>query len=221
MFPLLPIRKPVLCYVTDRRGLAVEPAAAKTILLDKIGQAVKAGVDWIQLRERDLSGRELAELTESVLERGGPNAKLFINARLDVAIAAGAAGVHLSEHSVPVGEAKCFVKERCGNQRFLVGVSTHSLQAAREGEAGGADYVIFGPVFATPSKTSFGAPQGVGKLREVCEHVSIPVIAIGGITPENAKECLRAGASGIAAIRLFQDAADLRAVVAQLRNIIP
>lgn len=218
MSHLLPIRKPVLCYVTDRRSLAADPATAKAILLDKIEQAAKAGVDCIQLREKDLSGKELAELVSSALQRIPGTSKLLVNDRLDVAIAIGAAGVHLGERSLPVAEARRFVTERCGGRKFLVGASTHSLQAAQEAESSGVDYVIFGPVFATPSKASFGEPQGLAKLREVCESMKIPVIAIGGISLENARECLRAGATGIAAIRLFQDAADLKTVVARLRQ---
>jgi thiamine-phosphate pyrophosphorylase len=191
--------------VTDRHSLAADAGIAKTILLDKMQQAAQAGVDWIQLREKGLSGRELAELAALAQQRMGGASRLLINDRLDVAVATRAAGVHLGEHSVPVEEAKRFV-------------STHSLQAAQQAEGGGVDYAIFGPVFATPSKASFGTPQGLGKLREVCERISIPVIAIGGITVENARECLQAGAIGIAAIRLFQDAADLGKVVAQLRE---
>lgn len=204
--------------MTDRRSLSADRAVAKKILLEKIEQAAKAGVDWIQLREKDLSGRELTELAAAARQRCGAGVTLLINDRLDVAIATGAAGVHLSEHSMSVEEAKRFVAERCPGRKFLVGVATHSLQAAQEAAASGADYVIFGAVFATPSKASFGTPQGLAKLREVCDNVKIPVIAIGGITVENAGECLKAGAIGIAAIRLFQDAADLQAVVAQLRQ---
>ena len=218
MCPLLPIRKPLLCYVTDRRSLAADTAFAKAILLDNMERATKAGVDWIQLREKDLSGRELAELAATALQCVGAGSRLLINDRLDVAVAIGGAGVHLGEHSLPVAEARRFVKERCPGREFLIGVSTHSVQAAQEAETGGADYVIFGPIFATPSKADFGIPQGLAKLSQVCERVKIPVLAIGGITTENARECLNAGASGIAAIRLFQDAPDLQAAVARLRE---
>ena len=208
----------MLCYVTDRRGLTVDSVVAKTTLLGKIEQAAKANVDWIQLREKDLAGRELAELAAAALQRMGGGSRLLINDRLDVAVATGAAGVHLGDRSLPVGEVKHLVKERYPGREFLIGASTHSVEAAKEAEAGGADYVIFGPVFATPSKASFGAPQGLPKLRAVCERVKIPVLAIGGISTENASECLKAGASGIAAIRLFQGPADLQALVASLRE---
>ncbi|MFY9583195.1 MAG: thiamine phosphate synthase, partial [Candidatus Acidiferrales bacterium] len=101
---------------------------------------------------------------------------------------------------------------------FLVGVSCHSWAAAVEAEHGGADYLVFGPVFATPSKAAFGPPQGLDRLAEVCRSVRIPVLAIGGVALENASACLAAGAAGLAAIRLFQEAPDLPSVVNRLRS---
>jgi thiamine-phosphate pyrophosphorylase len=101
---------------------------------------------------------------------------------------------------------------------FLVGVSCHSQEAAKSAEDGGADYIFFGPVFTTPSKAAYGAPQGLARLAEVCRSVSLPVLAIGGIALENATSCLAAGAAGIAAIRLFQDAYDLASLVKTLRT---
>jgi thiamine-phosphate pyrophosphorylase len=210
----------VLCYVTDRRSLAEDPATAKNVLLEKIEQAAEAGVDWIQLREKDLPARELAELAAEAVPCIG-NSALFINDRLDVACVCKSAGVHLGERSLPVNEARRFAGLRSTETEFLVGVSVHSLEAAQQAERDGADYVIFGPVFATPSKESLGAPQGLARLREVCEQVAIPVLAIGGITVETALKCLAAGASGIAAIRLFQDARDMKSVVARLRGEAP
>jgi thiamine-phosphate diphosphorylase len=198
--------------------LSSDPVEAKKLLLDRIERAALAGVDWIQLREKDLSGRELAELAADARQRAGSGCALFVNDRLDVALANGAAGVHLGESSLPAAEAKRLARERRAGASFVVGASVHALGAAREAETAGSDYLIFGPVFSTPSKESFGAPQGLGKLREVCERVSIPVIAIGGISVENAGACLQAGARGIAAIRLFQDAMDLKAVLAHLHD---
>jgi len=92
-----------------------------------------------------------------------------------------------------------------GRLDFLIGVSCHSLGSARAAEKGGADYVFFGPVFETPSKAAFGAPQGIERLREVCAALRIPVLAIGGVNAENLRDCIQAGAAGIAAIRLFQN----------------
>jgi len=214
---LPPIRKPLLCYVTDRRGFAGPPEAWEKVLLAKIEQAAKAGVDWIQLREKDLSGKQLSALAGEATGIAGASA-ILINDRLDVACAVKAGGVHLGEHSLPVGEAKRFIAERVGEGNLLVGASLHSLEAAIQAENDGANYVIFGPVFATPAKAGFGAPQGLPSLRKVCAKLKIPVLAIGGITLENARECLEAGATGIAAIRLFQQASDLPAVVKQLRS---
>lgn len=219
MCPLLPTRKPLLCYVTDRRSLADAPELAKELQLQKIEKATQAGADWIQIREKDLSGRELAELAEKAIFRAGGGSAVLVNDRLDVACATGAAGVHLSEHSLPPYDAKKLVSQCGAREEFIVGVSTHSLEGAVEAERAGADYVIFGPVYATPSKASFGQPQGVARLEEVCNRLTIPVLAIGGITLQHARDCLAAGAAGIAAIRLFQDAANLNDLVKELRKV--
>jgi thiamine-phosphate pyrophosphorylase len=130
--------------------------------------------------------------------------RVLVNDRLDVALAANAAGVHLGENSLPL-EAVSGWRRASGRLDFLIGVSCHSLEAARAAERGAADYIFFGPVFETPSKAAFGAPQGIESLREICTAVQIPVLAIGGINLENARACLAAGAAGVAAIRLFQD----------------
>ena len=176
-------------------------------LRESIARAVAAGVDWIQIREKDLEGRALAELVRfAVAEAGATGARVLVNERLDIAIAAGAGGVHLGEDAMPI-ETVIGWQKSAGPGDFLVGVSCHSLASARAAASGGADYVIFGPVFATPSKAAFGAPQGIERLREVSAAVEIPVIAIGGVNAENARECVAAGAAGIAAIRLFQDSA--------------
>lgn len=217
----LPIRNspPILCYVTDRRAFAVpgeareEPCEA---LLAKIATAALAGVDWIQIREKDLDGAKLAQFAQAVLQQVNPECRILINDRLDVACAVGAGGVHLGEKSIPVTDARRFVRERGMRKEFLIGASVHSLEAAIVAEKDGADYVIFGPVFATPSKLAFGEPQGLAGLKEVCSTLAIPVLGIGGITRENAGDCYLSGASGVAAIRLFQEVPRLAEVVAQL-----
>jgi thiamine-phosphate pyrophosphorylase len=209
----------LLCYVTDRRSLAGSPRLAIDLQLQKIEQAVKAGVNWIQIREKDLSGRELAELAQRVTTCVGSDSAVLVNDRVDVACAVDASGVHLGEHSLPPEEARRLASQCRPRENFIVGVSAHSLEGAMAAQQAGAEYVIFGPVFATPSKAGFGEPQGAQRLKEVCQRLTIPVLAIGGITLANAGDCLRAGAAGIAAIRLFQDAANLKDVVRELRKV--
>jgi len=133
---------------------------------------------------------------------------VIVNDRLDVALAAGAAGVHLGRESLGAREVVSWCRGGHAPAEFLVGVSCHSLAEAREAERAGAGYIFFGPVFDTPSKRGMGEPQGLARLGEICRVVKIPVLAIGGVSEENAGECIRAGAAGIAAIRMFQDARD-------------
>jgi thiamine-phosphate pyrophosphorylase len=151
-----------------------------------------------------------------------PPTKIIINDRLDIALAARTAGVHLGETSLPVAQTLAWLSqakiEHKVPEHFLVGVSCHSLEAALAAQRDGASYIFFGPVFPTPSKAAFGTPQGLERLVEVCRAVQIPVLAIGGITLENAWQCLSAGSRGIAAIRLFQEASNLRGTIAKLRN---
>jgi thiamine-phosphate pyrophosphorylase len=222
-----PNRVLILCYVTDRQALCKgRELDAREALLQKIQEAATAGVDWIQIRERDLSGKECAALTTAAIERAaGPPTnrqgpiRILVNDRLDVALSQAAGGVHLGENSLPVEKARKLADSRIPSQDFLIGVSCHSLKAATAAAKGGTNYIFFGPVFATPSKAAYGAPQGLARLAEVCRVVSLPVIAIGGITLDNAAHCLTAGASGIAAIRLFQDGQDLASLVKELRAL--
>lgn len=219
---------PLLCYVTDRRSLpSTGPSQQVPALLQKIEELAGTGIDWIQIREKDLSARELAALTRQALQIAAKHATpsrrtpILVNDRLDVAITERAAGVHLGEQSLPVAEARRLIQSAQAKNLvlpdFLLGVSCHSEEAAKAAQAAGADYLFFGPIFPTPSKEKFGAPQGVARLTSVCRAVSIPVLAIGGITPDNAKSCIAAGAAGLAAIRLFQDALDPERTVASMR----
>jgi thiamine-phosphate pyrophosphorylase len=216
--------KPILCYVTDRRSLAgASRESAKSVaqLVELVARAVATGIDWVQIREKDLSGAALFQLTREALACPGGCARILVNDRLDVALAAGAGGVHLGEKSLPAESVVRWLRQPDNAARvppnFLVGVSCHSLEAALAAGRAGADYIIFGPVFETPSKALYGPPQGLARLSEVCRQASVPVLAIGGITLENAGSCLSAGAAGIAAIRLFQEAADISALVSRLR----
>jgi thiamine-phosphate pyrophosphorylase len=217
----------ILCYVTDRSSLSVAGQEnCAEALLQKIEAAAAAGVDWIQLREKDLSGKECAALTREALRRlaqassntsGAP--RVLVNDRLDVALAERAGGVHLGENSLPVEDAiRLIAAAQPPLQDFLVGASCHLLEAVKSAARAGADYVFFGPVFDTPSKAVFGQPQGLERLAQACHAVEIPVIAIGGITLENAAQCFASGAAGIAAIRLFQDAGALSLAVRELRK---
>ena len=217
----------ILCYVTDRHSLSLaEARKAHETLLSKIEAAATAGVDWIQIREKDLSGRDCGLLTREALQRAAKSAagniaptRILVNDRQDVALSERAGGLHLGEDSVPLLEAKRLANAQALSHGFLIGVSCHSLEAARSAASGGADYLFFGPIFATPSKSAFGAPQGLERLAAVCHTVSIPVLAIGGTTLANASDCLAAGASGIAAIRLFQDVRDMSSLVQSLRKL--
>lgn len=209
---------PLLCYVTDRRALS-DPAD----LIGRIARAASAGIPWIQIREKDLSTRELLALVRAAVtvaaENSAPESptRIIVNDRLDVALAARAAGVHLAETSIPVAAVNEWRRRGVSTNAIMLGASCHSVEAARTAERDGADYVFFGPVFATPGKARFGHPQGLKRLEKVSRSVKIPVLAIGGITAENAGECLAAGAAGIAAIRMFQEAGDLPALAAGLR----
>jgi len=215
-------KSPILCYVTDRRSL---PNTESAELISKIDAVASAGADWVQIREKDLPARELAALTHEALLRITARAdgrsqatRILVNDRVDVALAERAGGVHLGENSLPVDEVLRLVETRSLRGTFLVGVSCHSIEGAKSAAAGGANYLFFGPVCATPSKTSLGPPQGLERLAEVCRAVAIPVLAIGGITLGNASACFAAGAGGVAAIRLFQDSPDPGATVRALRQ---
>lgn len=201
-------RRPLLYYITDRKGLPGEDP------LPIIEQAVAAGIDLIQIRERGLPVRRLLALVEEAVKRAGAGTtRVLVNDRLDVAVATGAAGVHLPARGFPVDEVRRSYPE------LLIGASTHNLDELRRAADGGADFAVFGPVFETPSKKAYGSPLGLEKLAEAARAVNIPVLALGGITLENAADCLRAGAAGLAAISLFQNSADLRETIQRLRAL--
>lgn len=198
-----------LCYITDRRALEPKP------LLGFILEAVRAGVDLLQIREKDLETRPLIELVAAAIEYArGTSTRVVVNDRLDVGLALGAAGVHLGTRSLPPR-----VVRQCVPQDFLVGVSCHSLEETLAAEASGADYVVFGPVFETSSKIAYGPPLGLARLQHAATRVRIPLLALGGITVERVSSCLEAGAAGIAGISIFQNCASLEAHVRELRAL--
>ena len=175
-------------------------------ILRLVRAAVDAEVPLFQIREKLLPARVLFELVTRAAElTRDSKTRLLVNDRSDIARAAGADGVHLTTHSLLVE-----VVRKIYDAEFLIGVSTHSLDEARAASAAGADFVVFGPVFETESKRVYGRPQGLDKLAEVTRELGeFPVVAIGGITLENAGDCFRAGASGVAAIRLLNDAENI------------
>jgi thiamine-phosphate pyrophosphorylase len=184
-------------------------------LLDLIAAAVRARVNLVQLREKNLTARSLYELTTraAAITRGSAT-RLLVNDRADIARAAHADGVHLTTRSLEAHTIR-----RAFGDDFLIGVSTHSVAEARAALEGGADFATFGPVFETASKRAYGPAVGLDALRQAARSLSpFPLLALGGITLDNAAAALRAGASGIAAIRLFSDPHTLDATVRAIRG---
>lgn len=184
------------CYlITDRRH------AGGRALIAALQAAAHAGIKAVQIREKDLAPRELYALCEEARDALRPlGVKVLVNDRADIACAAGLDGVHLTTTSLTAQAAR-----RCVGDGALIGVSAHTLAEARFAEASGADFITFGPVFFTQSKAPYGPPVGVAALREICASVSIPVFALGGVTPERVPDCLDAGAHGVAAISALLD----------------
>jgi thiamine-phosphate pyrophosphorylase len=219
----------LLYYITDRRAFSGDKAARRRRLLEKIGEAACAGVDYIQLREKDLSGRELESLAREAVriivklrvENRELRTAFLINSRTDVALAVGADGVHLRSDDVSPEDVKqiwsCGVGSpvRESSQRLpLIGASCHSPAEVIKAAATGASFAVFAPVFE--KKDDPGAHStGLSQLEQACQ-ANIPVFALGGITLSNARSCLEAGAAGIAGIRLFQEN-DISEVVQHLR----
>ena len=195
--------------------MATTPASeAFRSVLRLIQAAVAARIDLVQIREKNLRPSVLYELAARAAGiTKGSATRLLVNDRSDVAAAAGADGVHLTTNSLPAE-----VVRRTFGADFVIGVSTHSLAEASLARRGGADFVVFGPVFETASKKEFGEAQGLGKLARVCADLApFPVLALGGVTQDNAADCLRAGARGVAAIRMFDGPERLGEMVNALR----
>ncbi len=198
-----------LYYITDRSQI-------KSRTLDTcIAGAIAAGVDWVQIREKDLPARSLLDVTEAALRSARQQGRthVMVNDRLDVALAAKAHGVHLGTRSM-----RADLVRRLAPDGFVIGVSCHSLAEALAAQATGADYILLGPIFATPSKLPYGPPLGLANLREVTLQISTPVFALGGITIDRVAPCLENGAAGIAGIRIFQDCDSMENLVRELRG---
>ncbi len=220
----------LLYYITDRKAFVGNENARRERLLAKIREAVLADIDYIQLREKDLSTRELEYFSRDVVRaiaevkstESRPRTKLFINSRADVALAVEADGVHLRSDDVSAKEVKAmWHKWAAGTsaprsrESPLIGVSCHSPEEVAWAQEAGATFAVFAPVFEKKDLPAT-APKGLASLRKATE-VQIPVLALGGITVANAQSCLEAGAAGIAAIRLFQEN-DISEVVHHLRR---
>lgn len=179
----------IRCQITDRRHF--------NSIAELLECIARSPAGWIQIREKDLKDRELAALTRQVLEV--TDKKVLVNTRADIAIACAAHGVHLPSGSLPPAELR-----RITPPGFLIGVSCHSIEEVTRAGREGADFVVFGPVFAPRSKPLHGPIAGLALLAAACRAASIPVLALGGITSENTPACIEAGAAGIAAITLFE-----------------
>jgi thiamine-phosphate pyrophosphorylase len=222
----------LLYYITDRAAFRGDEETRRRRLLDKIGEAASQGVDYIQLREKDLSTRDLESLAREAIRIIGRAKKLatdhwplttalLINSRTDVAIATAANGVHLRSNDISPQEVRAAWQGSCGAgalareispRKPLIAISCHSPQEVAKAIANQATLAVFAPVF---EKTNT-QPTGLEALRQAC-HAKIPVLALGGVTLQNAQSCLQAGAAGIAAIRLFQEN-EIDKIVRQLRS---
>jgi thiamine-phosphate pyrophosphorylase len=201
----------LLYYITDRAQFPGDENARRRALLDQIAEATRCGIDLIQLREKDLATRELEALGDAALRmvrsQGTGSTKmktcLLINSRTDVALACGADGVQLRSDDISPSDVQNIWLQAGHSSRALVSVSCHSAVEVARAASGGADFAVFAPVFEKMG-TPQASPAGLGGLREACQQ-KIPVLALGGITLENAQACLNVGAAGVAAIRLFQE----------------
>ncbi len=195
---------PRLFAISNSRDMA-RPEKQVPELVGKITAHLPA---CFQLREKSFSAKALYDLALSVAACFQDNRSLFfVNERFDIALATQSHGVHLPENSSPLKN----VRKSAPN--LIIGKSTHSIEAALAAQAEGADYLFFGPVFETPLKKRYGPPMGLDKLESFCRNVSLPVFAIGGITPGNTRQCLEHGAYGVAAMSIFTATPDLEATL--------
>jgi thiamine-phosphate pyrophosphorylase len=214
----------LLYYITDRSAFPGDESARRVRLLKKVAEAARAQIDFIQLREKDLSARELESLARQAVsilrklktENGELRTKLLINSRTDVALASGSDGVHLRSDDISPPEIRNIWKgtacRESVREEAVIGVSCHTSQEVKQAKDNGSDFIVFGPVFEKKGAVA----AGLEHLRNACKQ-RFPVLAIGGITLDNVEACLDAGAAGIAAIRLFQES-NISEMVHKLRE---
>jgi len=206
----MPLLESRLLVVTDRHQTKGRP------LLSVLGQALKAGSPAFQLRERDLCTKDLVALAEELQQIALPRgSQLVINDRLDVALSVEGAGVHLRSNSLPVAVAR-----RLLGPHRLLGVSVHSVSEAVQAESAGADYIVLGPIYETPSKEIYGPPLGLATLEEAARAVGKPIIGIGGVTASRARDMRLAGAFGVAVITAVLGAQDVEAATRVLLDAV-
>jgi thiamine-phosphate pyrophosphorylase len=200
----------LLYYITDRSHFGGDESARRRALIDKVAEAARVSVDYIQLREKDLSGRELEMLARevvAVIRESSSSTRILINSRVDVALAAGADGVHLRAGDVlprdVTGMLSAGARATQRTGPFIIAASCHSNEDVTRAESEGVDFAVFAPVFGK-SGARQASPTGLAALREACQG-KIPTLALGGVTPGNAASCLDVGAAGVAGIRLFQE----------------
>lgn len=182
-----------------------------------VGEALRGGVRAVQLREKDLSSRELYELAYELRKlTARHNARLIINDRIDIALAVDADGVHLGYNSIPTYRARMVLGEK-----KLIGVSCHNQVQAIIAQEKGADFITFGPIFNTPSKAPYGEPVGIKKLQEATNIMQIPVFALGGIKPGNVAEVMAASPNGIGVVSAVLSAEDPRLAARNMLSLLP
>jgi thiamine-phosphate pyrophosphorylase len=211
----MPIDRPAICVIT--RGRGTTNSRERGALLARLESAAAAGATMIQIRERQFGDRELLDFARDIVEAVRPHGSIVtLNERTDIALAAGARGVHLKSNSPSVADVRRIVPAE-----FLIGRSVHSVEeAVTTAVTGGCDYLLFGTVFPSASKPTNHQIAGIDALERVCHSVSLPVMAIGGISVERARALARSGAAGIAAISLFAESTDIGRTVREVRDAL-